>query len=64
MGEAPTQRLIPVTMGLWVVWTWSKEWEQERLTQRARLVMGSVRVTSSFALLALKSQFHGTVKFG
>jgi hypothetical protein len=31
------QWLIPVTMGLWAVWTWSQEREQERLTKRARL---------------------------
>jgi hypothetical protein len=31
------QWLIPVTMGLWAVWTWSQEREQERLTERARL---------------------------
>jgi hypothetical protein len=31
------QWLIPVTMGLWAIWTWSQEREQERLTKRARL---------------------------
>src|SRR4029450_4465660 len=31
------QWLIPVTMGLWAIWTWSQEREQERLTGRARL---------------------------
>src|SRR5262249_8995610 len=29
--------LIPVVMGLWAIWTWSQEREQERMTQRARL---------------------------
>jgi hypothetical protein len=29
--------LVPVTMGLWAVWTWSQERERERLTERARL---------------------------
>jgi hypothetical protein len=29
--------LVPVTMGLWAVWTWSQEREEERLTERARL---------------------------
>ena len=27
------QWLIPVTMGLWALWTWSQEREQERLTR-------------------------------
>jgi len=31
------QWLITVTMGLWAVWTWSQQREQERLTERARL---------------------------
>ena len=31
------QWLIAVTMGLWAVWTWSQQREQERLTERARL---------------------------
>jgi hypothetical protein len=31
------QWLIPVTMGLWAIWTWSQERERERLTERARL---------------------------
>jgi hypothetical protein len=31
------QWLIPVTMGLWAIWTWSQQREQERLTERARL---------------------------
>jgi hypothetical protein len=31
------QWLIPVTMGLWAVWTWSQEQKQDRLTERARL---------------------------
>jgi hypothetical protein len=31
------QWLIPVAMGLWAVWTWSHEQEQERLTTRDRL---------------------------
>src|SRR5262249_12724300 len=31
------QRLIPVAMGLWAVWTWSKAQEQERLSRRDRL---------------------------
>jgi hypothetical protein len=31
------QWLIPVAMGLWAVWTWSQEREQERLTERTRL---------------------------
>src|SRR6267142_4181403 len=31
------QWLIPVTMGLWALWTWSQEREQERLSKRARL---------------------------
>src|SRR5919198_3681190 len=31
------QWLIPVAMGLWAVWTWSQEQEQERLAKRDRL---------------------------
>jgi hypothetical protein len=31
------QWLIPVTMGLWAIWTWSQGRERERLTERARL---------------------------
>jgi len=31
------QWLIPVAMGLWAIWTWSQEQEQERLTRRDRL---------------------------
>jgi hypothetical protein len=31
------QWLIPVTMGLWAIWTWSQDRERERLTERARL---------------------------
>jgi len=31
------QWLIPVVMGLWALWTWAQEREQERTTERARL---------------------------
>jgi hypothetical protein len=31
------QWLIPLVMGLWAIWTWSQEQEQERTTERARL---------------------------
>jgi hypothetical protein len=31
------QWLIPIVMGLWAIWTWSQEREQERTTERARL---------------------------
>jgi hypothetical protein len=31
------QWLIPVVMGLWAIWTWSQEREQERTNERARL---------------------------
>jgi hypothetical protein len=31
------QWLITVVMGLWAIWTWSQEREQERTTERARL---------------------------
>jgi hypothetical protein len=31
------QWLVPLTMGLWAVWTWSQQQEQERLSARARL---------------------------
>jgi len=31
------QWLIPVVMGLWAIWTWSQEQEQERTNERARL---------------------------
>jgi hypothetical protein len=31
------QWLIPVVMGLWAIWTWSQEREQERMNERARL---------------------------
>jgi hypothetical protein len=31
------QWLIPVVMGLWAIWTWAQEQEQERLAERARL---------------------------
>jgi hypothetical protein len=31
------QWLIPVTMGLWAIWTWAQEQERERLTERGRV---------------------------
>jgi hypothetical protein len=31
------QWLIPVVMGLWAIWTWAQEREQERTAERARL---------------------------
>jgi hypothetical protein len=57
------QWLIPVAMGLWAVWTWSKEREQERLTQRARLAALYVNPFMS-ACEDLQSRIYNILELG
>jgi hypothetical protein len=57
------QWLIPVTMGLWAVWTWSREREQERLTTRTRLAALYVNPFMS-ACEDLQSRIYNILELG
>jgi hypothetical protein len=57
------QWLIPVTMGLWAVWTWSQEQKQDRLTQRARLAALYVNPFMS-ACEDLQSRIYSILELG
>jgi hypothetical protein len=57
------QWLIPVTMGLWALWTWSQEREQERLTSRARLAALYVNPFMS-ACEDLQSRIYNVLELG
>ena len=57
------QWLIPVAMGLWAVWTWSQEREQERLTERARLAALYVNPFMS-ACEDLQSRIYNILELG
>jgi hypothetical protein len=57
------QWLIPVTMGLWAIWTWSQEREQERLTRRARLAALYVNPFMS-ACEDLQSRIYSILELG
>src|SRR4030095_3094052 len=57
------QWLIPVTMGLWAIWTWSQEREQERLTRRARLAALYVNTFMS-ACEDLQSRIYSILELG
>ena len=57
------QWLIPVTMGLWALWTWSQEREQERLTRRARLAALYVNPFMS-ACEDLQSRIYSILELG
>jgi hypothetical protein len=57
------QWLIPVAMGLWAVWTWSQERDQERLTARARLAALYVNPFMS-ACEDLQSRIYSILELG
>jgi hypothetical protein len=57
------QWLIPLTMGLWAVWTWSEQREQERLTERARLSALYVNPFMS-ACEDLQSRIYNVLELG
>jgi hypothetical protein len=57
------QWLIPVAMGLWAVWTWSREQEQERLTERSRLAALYVNPFMS-ACEDLQSRIYSILELG
>jgi hypothetical protein len=57
------QWLIPLTMGLWAIWTWSQEREQERLTSRARLAALYVNPFMS-ACEDLQSRIYNVLELG
>ena len=57
------QWLIPVAMGLWAVWTWSREQEQGRLTERARLTALYVNPFMS-ACEDLQSRIYNILELG
>ena len=57
------QWLIPVAMGLWAVWTWSQEQEQERLTKRDRLAALYVNPFMS-ACEDLQSRIYNILELG
>ena len=57
------QWLIAATMGLWAVWTWSQEREQERLTERARLAALYVNPFMS-ACEDLQSRIYNILELG
>ena len=57
------QWLIPVTMGLWAVWTWSQQREQEFLTERARLAALYVNPFMS-ACEDLQSRIYSILELG
>lgn len=57
------QWLIPVTMGLWAVWTWSQERDQERLARRARLAALYVNPFMS-ACEDLQSRIYNILELG
>src|SRR5262245_10191567 len=57
------QWLISVAMGLWAVWTWSQEREQERLTTRDRLAALYVNPFMS-ACEDLQSRIYSILELG
>jgi hypothetical protein len=57
------QWLIPVAMGLWAVWTWSREQEQQRLTERDRLAALYVNPFMS-ACEDLQSRIYNILQLG
>jgi hypothetical protein len=57
------QWLIPVPMGLWAVWTWSQERDQERLARRARLAALHVNPFMS-ACEDLQSRIYNILELG
>src|SRR4030095_15463735 len=57
------QWLIPLTMGLWAIWTWSQEREQERLTRRTRLAALYVNPFMS-ACEDLQSRIYNILELG
>src|SRR5215475_6994845 len=57
------QWLIPLTMGLWAFWTWSREQEQGRLTERARLTALYVNPFMS-ACEDLQSRIYNILELG
>ena len=50
-------------MGLWAVWTWSREQDQERLTERARLAALYVNSFMS-ACEGLQSRIYNILELG
>ena len=57
------QWLIPVAMGLWAIWTWSQQQEQERLTERTRLAALYVNPFMS-ACEDLQSRIYSILELG
>jgi hypothetical protein len=57
------QWLIPVTMGLWAIWTWSHEREHDRLTERTRLAALYVNPFMS-ACEDLQSRIYSILELG
>jgi hypothetical protein len=57
------QWLIPVAMGLWAIWTWSKDQEQERLTERGKLAALYVNPFMS-ACEDLQSRIYNILQLG
>src|SRR3989449_3987904 len=57
------QWLIPIVMGLWAIWTWSQEQEQERTTERARLAALYVNPFMS-ACEDLQSRIYNILELG
>jgi hypothetical protein len=57
------QWLIPLTMGLWAIWTWSEDRERERLTERARLAALYVNPFMS-ACEDLQSRIYHVLELG
>jgi hypothetical protein len=50
-------------MGLWAVWTWSREQDQERLTERARLAALYLNSFMS-ACEGLQSRIYNILELG
>jgi len=61
--ELSMQWLIPVAMGLWAIWTWSREQEQERLIERGRLAAMYVNPFMS-ACEDLQSRIYSVLELG
>jgi hypothetical protein len=61
--ELSMQWLIPVAMGLWAIWTWSREQEQERLIERGRLAAMYVNPFMS-ACEDLQSRIYNILELG
>jgi hypothetical protein len=57
------QWLIPVVMGLWAIWTWSQEREQDRTNERARLAALYVNPFLS-ACEDLQSRIYSILELG